>query len=1292
MMIREEEKAKVDSSELKRLEKTLGKIEKEESLLIDEFDLNAEEILGIDLISKLSQISVLDESTGTYVSLFNGVGSRVIRTNRGKVEAPYSGILSSVHKSFIKDPKLRQEYEDKLRAWFSSKTLELQQTLDHKDTAKEVNRYVPRAYALASLALTSFHKRPNMRLYDVQKLTGIAISNGDIAELGTGEGKTLSGVLPTYLHALRGKGVHVVTANSYLAKRDFDEVSPIFYGLGLDTGFVPESIEDLARIEGIDPEIATYEKRSNLEKKLNLIKKKSYAASVTYGSKSAFAFDYLRDSTITRREDMIQREENPGFALIDEVDDALIDDAQCPYVLGGNLPFYKKDMTLMELANVLNKPYDEVRERVLEAGISVKRLEKLDYEKARHIAISLYSQELVPEQTMYQKRAQRYFDRQVKSNIYVVEDGAFGLTAPALYEILTNDEKTISVPGDKETERLLKQEIERIKRESSIIYYPDKKEYKVSDKCYDDFLTYCYAAFQANSVMRENERLVLEDSNYIQGRDYHIAEDGNVRLTFDGTKRLVNDRNHPEFFDDYNRYMSLINPDSSGILHYFEQAIVANLVMRSPEDYVVHDGVVKVVKNSRIQDGSTYSDGLHQAIEFKENIREDKMTKENHTIATITQKDFYNRYDLFSGMTGTSSRKVFGEVFGKNTVSIPRNAFYSFFSSRVKRLGRQSKNKPIGIEKKDTVFAPGVSEKINLMINSIIESRSMDPMQPVLLVVSNPEEMRLIDIALNRVGIRHSLLDATTDKSKEAEIIAKAGLPGAVTISTEMAGRGTDIKLGGDRNTIIDIATERHIKKLEEKMRKPLVLSPPDRQIIRDNVENALMNHQGRKFLWSNAEEISSKEALSSIGLKVISSGYFKIDRIDKQLEGRTGRNGMAGVCERFASPEDFEYLGINEIDFRKSLRDYFGTFALNQDGSLAVSRKAYSKLGEKVRAAQSNNEANISANIVHTQELSRTATKLTEKYREKRRQIICGEVDIDIEVQEMFENTVDNLLMAYIVDGEVSRDNLLSSLENGEFTVELDVLALEVKEVLGINMDVSSVIEGGLNLLELRNALLQTVIENHEEKKNRDPSGQLEKDRQVLLIANDYAISNVPTILSLSGTQKNLTAMSMGMEKMADYAATMEFCRGFKQMQLESSKIAVKQLMGATLSVEERRELDNRKNELFGYCVTRVDEYGESQLDDPISMENDGDSVEQFRKLSSPLEAKAIKSKEKADKKALKMQKKDPEADVSKLYSNLSIRPLKFVSCLSESTDRLVLVQGQPTLRKNDVKGASFH
>lgn len=1264
MGLKEEEKSNVNSSDVKYLEKILDKVEIEEQKLIDEFDLNVEKILGKDFVDVL-----LSNVKGDIQ-----VGSRIIRTSKGKVEASYSGILTSIHKSMIDDPKIRLEYEKRLKSWFSEKALSLRKIMDHQNDFEEINRFLPFSYALASLALTTFHGESNMHLRDVQKLAGIAIANGDIAELGTGEGKTLAGVLPTFLHALRGKGVHVITANSYLSKRDYEELRLVFEGLGLSVGFIPESVNDLARIDGLSYENLSYDKKVELNKKLALIKKKAYNADITYGSKSAIAFDYLRDSTAMEVEDFLQREENPGFALIDEIDDVLIDDAQCPYVLGGSLPIYTNNMTLLDLANVLNVPYDEIRQKISSAGISVDEKEKLSYEKARNISVGLYSKEIIPDQYSYQKIAQRFFEMQVLPKIYVVkEPNEFGINPEKLYENLTRDEK----------EYYFSKREKEIVDNSSIIYYPDRKKFHVFNSCYENFLTYCYFSFQINSVLRNNEKKILEDTNYVVGRDYNIVN-GTIFLTGSGANKIVSDSNHPEFMEDYNSYMSLVNPFASDLLHYFDQALTANLLLSSPLDYVVDNDGIKVVKNGRIQDGSTFTEGLHQALEFKEHISESSMTRENHTIASITQKDFYGRYDAFSGMTGTSSKRTFREIFGKNTVSVPRDAFYEFYSNRVKKKKKNCSVEPLGVEKKEPIFALNKNDKINLIVESIKKSHSNPYPQPVLLVVSNPEEMNSLSNALSTAGIKHSLLNASTDKSKEAEIIAKAGLIGAVTISTEMAGRGTDIKLGGDRNTIINIATERHIKRIEEKIKHPISLSSPEMVELRKKVEESLMSYTtptGGKFLWSKKDEERARENLSSSGLKVISSGYFKIDRIDRQLEGRTGRNGLPGLCERFVCPSDLEYIGVKSLEYGSTITDSFREFSRSENGALEINKKFLSKINEKVKAVQSSNEEAISESIRSTQYLSKTATKVVEKCRDDRRNILFGNVDLDLRIQSMLEDTVDNLIMSYVVDGITNKESLLRDLSSGFLDIDMNTLALEAKEVLGINIDVASVLNSDANFLEFRNALLEYTNSYYYKLKENNPNFQEKKSLNALLTFNDYIISNIPNVLTGSITQKSLAGMSFGLEDQADYYANKEFYRGYLSTKLEASKIAIKQLMGTPLSLEERNLLDQRKNALFGLKQIPGEKNDMYEFQDSDNFENDGEKVQNFRMLKKPLEEEAVKEFEKADSKALSALQKGETSDLSKFYTNLRIRPMKFIESLTDTSFRLVPVRVQPIL-----------
>ena len=1262
MMIKEEEKSKVNSSQIKNFDKILDKIDIKKQLLIDDFDLNASRILGNDLIEKLFDFF--------GDSLSNKISRRIINTNKGKVEVPYSGFLTSIHKSEIKDSQLREEYESRIASWFNTKTLELKKELNSRSTFDDVNKCLPSAYALASLAITSFHKLPNMILHDVQIIASIALCNGDIAELATGEGKTLSAVLPAYLHALRGKGVHIITANSYLSKRDFEEICPILNGLGITCGFVPDNIFDLATMYGISMDNISYNKKLELEKKLSSIKKNAYLSDVTYGSKSAIAFDYLRDGIATNKEELLQRDENTGLAIIDEVDDVLIDDAQCPYVLAGNYPIYFNNMNLLDLAMTLNVPYTLLEQKLQQSGMNFDLSKPIDFETARNISYGFFSKEILPDQITYQKRAQKFFEQKILPNMYIIkENNEFGVNPNKLYEILTSSEDDYDFSSY----------AKNIRDESYIIYYPEGKKYQITDKCYDDFLNYCYAAFRANTVANDNKDSILSDSSYIVGRDYNIVGDG-IILTLSGVQRIIQDNNHRDFVNDYNSYMKFVFPLSTALIHYLNQAVIANLKMNILTDYVVDNGVVKLVKNGRIQEGTSYTDGLQQAIELKEKIPFENISRENQTIASITQKDFYSRYDIYSGMTGTSSKEIFRKVFGKETVSIPRNAFYEFYNSRSKRK-RKIISQPIGVEKKDTVFAVNQLDKINLIIQSIQKSLFNDPMQPVLLVVSNPTEIKLLSDSLNNAGITHYLLDATTDKSKEAEIIAKAGLPGAVTISTEMAGRGTDIKIGGDRQTIIDIATERHIRQVEKKFGKIINLSKYEREKVRNSVEKALMNYRtldGNTILWSSDDETLNRNKLRTVGLKVISSGFFNISRIDRQLEGRTGRNGISGICERYACPSDLEYLGIKEVEPNHTVTEYFRKYTKNNDGSLEIDKNSLRKIKEKIRTIQFNNEEVISNNIMETQQIDKTATDIIEKYRKERRKILEGNIDIDLEFQKMLEDTIDNILLSYLTPQTIDKEMLLEEISIKDTDINFETFLLEVKEVLGINIDLSSVFESNANLLEFRNALINYMETLYNEQKKENPKSYNDRVISSLLTANSYIISNMTSVLSRTTSQKRLNNMAPGMENMVDTSANIDFYDSYQAMKLEAEKNAVRQLMGAQLTVDERKKMEQGKHALFeANTIESNDLSNEYNVVEPSKSENDGNMLQKFRQVKASIDKQSEKELKTVLKKSSKMLEKG-NLDIRNIYSNLSVRYLTFEESL-KSSKNLILVPVNP-------------
>ena len=690
MKMKDREIEKINSSDIRRLEKTLYKIDRHEKELITEFDNNIVNILGDALKPLLEEIK-------KNKNLIENIDTRIIKVNNQDYLIPVN-FLQNFHKSYIENPQLKVLFEDKVKQWFKNKTEEIRKSIKDVDSYQEIERVLPHAYALSSLALTSFHKNPKMILRDVQKLTGIAISEGSIAELGTGEGKTLSAILPTYLYALRGKGAHVITANGYLARRDFEETLPIYEGLGLTSGFLPDNEIELAEIEGLNPDNLSLMDKYKLQEKIKVIKQKSYQCDITYGSKQTFAFDYLRDNNITRKEDMMQRGEKPGFALIDEVDDALIDDAMVPYRIALQTPMYHKNMTIRDLCTMQGISYEKVLPSVRMLGI---KGDTLTYEEARYISQTFGHLELLNDPIVYQELADRFFRSQ---KVFVTEDNSLGFKrGKDLHEAILNDSLY---------------DTDEIKNNYGIILCKELREYKLSDKCYDDFLKYCYLSFHINTQITKNQNKILNDPNYKEGKEYYLDSYGRVKLTMMGASKILSDENYPDFIDDYNRYLSSVNSESSVLIHYFRQAVTAHLLMKNNENYLVENGKVKTLKNGRVQEGSTYSNGLHQAIEIKEKIPQENRTKETTAAATITQKDFYSRYDMFSGMTGTSSKSVFQEIFGKATVEIPKHAFYSFFSRRKKENAKE----PIGVSQKRIEFSLELDEKIKLIVNSIIRS------------------------------------------------------------------------------------------------------------------------------------------------------------------------------------------------------------------------------------------------------------------------------------------------------------------------------------------------------------------------------------------------------------------------------------------------------------------------------------------------------------------------------------------------------------------------------------------
>jgi preprotein translocase subunit SecA len=549
----------------------------------------------------------------------------------------------------------------------------------------------------------------DMMHYDVQLIGGIILHRGKIAEMATGEGKTLVATLPAYLNALAGQGVHIVTVNDYLARRDSEWMGPIFNFLGIT-------------VDCIDK----YEPNS-------LARKNAYLADITYGTNNEFGFDYLRDNMVRTAEEQVQRKLH--YAMVDEVDSVLIDDARTPLIISGPVP--KGDEQEFHLL----KP----------------RIERLV--EAQKKAVNKYIQDA---------------RRLIASNNTGYKEGEGGLALLRAHRGLPKTSaliKFLSEPGIRQI--LTKTENYYLQDQSKEMPIVDKELYFVID--------------EKNNQIDLTEKGIELITSHSEEKDFFILPDlGGLIAEVDKSeaspeeKQLKKDAIIREFAVKSER------------LHTVNQLLKAYCLFEKDVEYVVLDNKVKIVdeQTGRIMEGRRYSDGLHQAIEAKENVKIEAATQ---TFATITLQNFFRMYHKLAGMTGTAETEAgeFWSIYKLDTVVIPTN-------------------KPIArIDKEDLVYKTK-REKYNAIIDEILQLREQG--RPVLVGTTNVEVSELLSKMLNLRKIPHNVLNAKQHQ-REAEIVAGAGLAGAVTIATNMAGRGTDIKLGPgvkENGGLAIIGSERH--------------------------------------------------------------------------------------------------------------------------------------------------------------------------------------------------------------------------------------------------------------------------------------------------------------------------------------------------------------------------------------------------------------------------------------------------------------------------------------------------
>ena len=629
----------------------------------------------------------------------------------------------------------------------------------------------------------------NMVHYDVQLMGGAVLNKGNIAEMQTGEGKTLVATLPVYLNALAGKGVHVVTVNDYLAKRDSEWMGPLyqFHQLSVDC---------------IDKHKPNSKERRN-----------AYMADITFGTNNEFGFDYLRDNMAGHPDDLVQQKHH--YAIVDEVDSVLIDDARTPLIISGPTP--KGDQhEFYELKPRIEKIVSAQKQYVQQCLNDAKRLLKVINEP---IEDSKLMKEQIEEGGKALLRAYRGLPKSKPLIKFLSEPG-----------IKVHLQKTENFFMQEQGKHMKKIDVE-------LFFVIDEKN---------------------NTIELTDKGIDLISGN--EDRDFFVMPDIGSELA-----KLDKESLDPTLLLQKKDALVREYSIKSERIHSINQLLKAYTLFENEVEYVILDGKVKIVDEStgRILDGRRYSDGLHQAIEAKENVKVEAATQ---TYATITLQNYFRMYHKLAGMTGTAETeaKEFWDIYELDVVVIPTN-------------------KPVVRKDLDDFVYKTAREKYNAVIQEV-ESLVNDK-RPVLVGTTTVEISELLSRMLKMKKIPHQVLNAKYHQ-KEAEIVANAGHAGAVTIATNMAGRGTDIKLGEgvkEAGGLAIIGTERHdSRRVDRQLRgRSGRQGDPGSSRFFVSLEDDLMRKFGSERIAKIMDRMGLKEG------EVITAGMVSksIERAQKKVE-----------------------------------------------------------------------------------------------------------------------------------------------------------------------------------------------------------------------------------------------------------------------------------------------------------------------------------------------------------------------------------------------------------------------
>jgi preprotein translocase subunit SecA len=728
----------------------------------------------------------------------------------------------------------------------------------------------------------------DMLHYDVQIIGGVVLHQGKIAEMATGEGKTLVATLPAYLNAIAGRGVHIVTVNDYLARRDSEWMGPVFEFHGL-------------RVDCIDKHEPNTPQRKN-----------AYLADITYGTNNEFGFDYLRDNMARSIDELVQRKHH--YAMVDEVDSVLVDDARTPLIISGPVPrgdeheFYELKPRVAHLVEeqkkIVNNFLNEAKKKLAEkdekeGGLALFRAYR-GLPKSKPI-IKFLSE--TGNRAIMQKTENYYL--QENSKMMPEAD------APLLFTI---DEKHNSVELTEKGIEFITQTNE----DPTMFVLPD--------------IGTSIAALEKDKSISEEDKLQRKED---------ILKDFSVK---------------------------------SQRIHSVNQLLKAYTLFEKDVEYIILEGKVKIVdeQTGRVMEGRRYSDGLHQALEAKENVKVEEATQ---TYATITLQNYFRMYHKLAGMTGTAETEAgeLWEIYKLDVVVIPTN--------------RQISRKDM----EDKVYKT-MREKFNAVADEIVELTSKG--RPVLVGTTSVEISELLSRMLKIRNIRHNVLNAKQHQ-REAEIVAEAGKSGTVTIATNMAGRGTDIKL--------------------------------------------------------------TPESKAAGGLAIIGTERHESRRVDRQLRGRSGRQGDPGTSQFFVSLED-NLMRLFGSDRIARLMDRMG----HQEGDVIQ----HSMITSSIERAQKKVEENNFSIRKRLLEYDDVMNSQREVIYKRRRNALYGE-RLEIDILNMLFDTAEDLVL------------------NGHSSGNYENFKLNVLSTLSVNTDITEDQLVKSNSSELVRRLYKQALE-HYNKKNQ--------------------------------------------------------------------------------------------------------------------------------------------------------------------------------------------------------------